>query len=157
MRGARGQPIRAEAKGHGSRLSKGQRNPDKTLIADPNKAINRQGQFRRSSGLDRQGAKETQARLATGKTAAYGVYNTKNAPKGFETKATTRSYALGETGTRGGPVTVTRAPSAIEPARSVGPRASAPTASSGTNPGATPTPPAAPLGAGLTGPKAFGF
>jgi hypothetical protein len=113
MRSRSGQSIRGEAKAENSKLSRGQRNPVKTLQTDPSKAEKRVGQFQEASKLDRQAAQQTRANLERGSSVRYEVSRTKATPGGFETKVSGRNYALPQTGTQGGPVTVTRNPQAI--------------------------------------------
>ncbi|MBV8189084.1 MAG: hypothetical protein JO339_17715 [Alphaproteobacteria bacterium] len=113
MRSRTGQSVRGEAKAENSRLSTGQRNPVKTLQNDPSKAENRSGQFQKASNLDRQAAQQTRADLERGSSVRYEVSRTRATPNGFETKVSGRNYALPQTGTQGGPVTVTRNPQAI--------------------------------------------
>jgi hypothetical protein len=113
MRSRSGQSVRGEAKAENSKLSRGQRNPVKTLQTDPSKAEKRVGQFQKASNLDRQAAQQTRADFERGSSVRYEVYNTSRHGNGFESKVSGRNYALPETGTPGGPVTVTRNPQAI--------------------------------------------
>jgi hypothetical protein len=137
-RNGNGHQSRIEAKGGSSRLSKGQRNPNKTLQTDPNKMIDRKGQFSKASRLDRAAADTSQKTLQDGGTLSYEVNRTKATPNGFQTTVKTRTYAAAETGTQGGEVTTTRDPSVITGDFKELPRATIPLR----NAAARPTPPA---------------
>lgn len=111
MRNGKGHELRAEAKAENSPLSKGQRNAEKTLVGDPNQALEHKGQFGKASRMDQAAADASQKTLGKGGSISYEVHRTKSTSTGFETKVTSKTYAAAETGTQGGPVTVRHDPS----------------------------------------------
>ncbi len=104
---------RAEAKAETSPLSKGQRNPVKTLQTDNAKSEQAKGQFGKSSDLDKRAAQQTRTTLERGQGVSYDVSRSRRVAGGFETKVDSRTYMARETGTKGGPVTTTRSAGAI--------------------------------------------
>jgi hypothetical protein len=145
MRNGKGHELRAEAKAENSPLSKGQRNAEKTLVGDPNQALEHKGQFGKASRMDQAAADASQKTLGKGGSISYEVHRTKSTSTGFETKVTSKTYAAAETGTQGGPVTVRHDPSLksdgfAEPGRAtvpLGPRTAVPGGPSTASPTAT--------------------
>lgn len=105
-RTALGRPEHLESKFGSSRLSAGQRNADKTLVADPTKVLGREGQFKGASPLQQRAADRSLKTLGSGASVDHGLYRTRSSSTNFSTKVTTRTYAAPDTGTKGGPVTV---------------------------------------------------